>query len=56
MLFDPLTLDGVAGARMPIVLKRNAETAPQKPSRQKFETISKAIGSKRPPAQKRHPR
>jgi hypothetical protein len=43
---------GVAGARIPIVLRRTAETAPQKLRRKKSESISRAAGKKRPPARK----
>ena len=47
-----IRVPGVAGARIPIVLRRQADTTPRKPVRKKPESISKAAGKKRAPAQK----
>ena len=55
-----ILVPGVAGARIPIVLRRKAETTLQKPSRKKSEPIPRAAGKKRPlarkPARTRSPR
>jgi hypothetical protein len=45
-----IRVPGVAGARIPIVLRRKAEATPRKPGRKKSESVPKAAGKKRPPA------
>jgi len=47
-----ILVPGVAGARIPIVLRRKVETTPRKPSRKKSVSISGTAAKKRLPAQK----
>jgi hypothetical protein len=48
-----ILVPGVAGARIPIVLRRNAGTTPRKSGRKKSDPISNAAGKQRSPARKR---